>query len=696
MLFVLSVPEWSYVIPARRRMGCVVSSAAEVAENELLARLAGTEPLSENDPYWNKLLSFNFNIDEQDRRNVKELFTATENLLQSFLYNAPTSGNFATFVRMFLRRSAELETSAKCENKIYLWHAANALLILRYICTFFSQRLSVAEFVKTFEPTVRTDDSPDESPTSEAEPPFENVAEEFLVALVDILVSLPVKEFTLALHTEAVTMCTVLLSTQLYEETVTENSAFLHYFMRLQPPRSTELIRVLLDNFLYHNAPLPRARKDSASESFVISFASSMWSALQKTIMVLPEDEANPTENPLAEILPPQSLGSLSSALLLSLSCYPSFGGRPNEYNKMLSLFQNAQEVSSLANLEASFKVDFTALYNRLCATVHEKLPMLLLYMLLHKNSGFRNFVLSRINLENLVMPVLQVLNEGICSPAFRSHSHQTYLALIVILILSEDDFFCKIVHETMVKNVAWFQSDRPTGEISLGGLIVLVFCKTIHMNTAKTRDRYLHTNSLAAMANMSSCFKHLSPHVCQKIIGLLETMTRRHSRMIQSMRDNAENEEPEEDYRGDDLHRDITALEEGIRTVLEIINACLCNNLRYNAQLIYCILYKRDLFELYHNHPMFQDLVWNIFMVINHFSTRVETSSSVSVVLDAIEKAAIQWPTDRLKKFPDLKYKYIEDENTVEFFVPYVWRLIYQSMYFERGLVKLFNVTNV
>lgn len=48
-------------------MGCVVSSAAEVAENELLARLAGTEPLSENDPYWNKLLSFNFNIDEQDR-----------------------------------------------------------------------------------------------------------------------------------------------------------------------------------------------------------------------------------------------------------------------------------------------------------------------------------------------------------------------------------------------------------------------------------------------------------------------------------------------------------------------------------------------------------------------------------------------------------------------------------------------------
>lgn len=75
---------------------------------------------------------------------------------------------------------------------------------------------------------------------------------------------------------------------------------------------------------------------------------------------------------------------------------------------------------------------------------------MLLLYMLLHNNGGFRNFVFSRINLENLVVPIIQVLNGGVMQPSFRSHSHQTYLALIVLLILSEDDFFCKIIHETV------------------------------------------------------------------------------------------------------------------------------------------------------------------------------------------------------------------------------------------------------
>lgn len=73
--------------------------------------------------------------------------------------------------------------------------------------------------------------------------------------------------------------------------------------------------------------------------------------------------------------------------------------------------------MSSLANLEASFKLDFTQLYNRLCATIHqERMPLLFLYLLMHNNIGFRNFVLSRINLEQLVLPIIRVLYDGMCS----------------------------------------------------------------------------------------------------------------------------------------------------------------------------------------------------------------------------------------------------------------------------------------
>lgn len=68
------------------------------------------------------------------------------------------------------------------------------------------------------------------------------------------------------------------------------------------------------------------------------------------------------------------------------------------KFHKLIS------EVSSVGTIGTnSFKLDFSILYERLCCTVEQQPPMLLLYVLLHRNSGFRNYVLSRINLERLV-----------------------------------------------------------------------------------------------------------------------------------------------------------------------------------------------------------------------------------------------------------------------------------------------------
>lgn len=50
-------------------------------------------------------------------------------------------------------------------------------------------------------------------------------------------------------------------------------------------------------------------------------------------------------------------------------------------------------------------------------------------------------------------------------------------------------------------------------------------------------QDRYLHTNSLAALCNMSACFKYLAPLVCQRLIGLLEMLSKRHAKMVEHMK---------------------------------------------------------------------------------------------------------------------------------------------------------------
>ncbi|RUS74554.1 hypothetical protein EGW08_017679 [Elysia chlorotica] len=69
-----------------------------------------------------------------------------------------------------------------------------------------------------------------------------------------------------------------------------------------------------------------------------------------------------------------------------------------------------------------------------------------------------------------------------------------------------------------IVKNVTWYK-ERQLTEISLGGLLILVVIRTIQFNMTRMRDKYLHTNCLAALANMSSEFTNLNSFVAQKIV---------------------------------------------------------------------------------------------------------------------------------------------------------------------------------
>ncbi|KAJ1372088.1 hypothetical protein KIN20_034148 [Parelaphostrongylus tenuis] len=106
--------------------------------------------------------------------------------------------------------------------------------------------------------------------------------------------------------------------------------------------------------------------------------------------------------------------------------------------------------------------------------------------------------------------------------------------------------------------------------------------------------------------------------------------------------------------------HDDITALKEGIRTLLEIINSALCANLCNNPHLIYTLLYHHCLFESYQHHPMLQDPLKNIMLVISHFSSKVVhvKAGDGGAMMKVIEKEAVVLPTDRLTKFPELRFR--------------------------------------
>lgn len=194
---------------------------------------------------------------------------------------------------------------------------------------------------------------------------------------------------------------------------------------------------------------------------------------------------------------------------------------------------------------------------------------------------------------------------------------------------------------------------------------MILVVIRTIQYNMLKMRDKYLHTNCLAALANMSGQFRSLHPYVAQRLVSLFETLAKKHVRLDADMKRIANgtvigmsveavsasgtqsSSSSVINISGDDLDHanmvvdnatvrsmvleDLSVLEEVLRMVLEILNSCISHQLVYCPNLVYTLLYKRHVFESFRSHPAFQDIIQNIDMVSNAFADKNHSFHSAS-----------------------------------------------------------------
>ena len=67
------------------------------------------------------------------------------------------------------------------------------------------------------------------------------------------------------------------------------------------------------------------------------------------------------------------------------------------------------------------------------------------------------------------------------------------------------------------------------------GSLLVVLLLRTAHYNLAKLRDVYLHTNTLAALANLAPYAQDLSSHAAQRLVSLFDMLARRYSPLQRS-----------------------------------------------------------------------------------------------------------------------------------------------------------------
>ncbi|XP_075595836.1 dymeclin isoform X6 [Balearica regulorum gibbericeps] len=522
----------------------------------------------------------------------------------------------------------------------------------------------------------------------------EDLIEELLCCLIQLIVEIPLLDITYNISLEAVTTLVVFLSCQLFHKEILRESIVHKYLMHGRClPYTSRLVKTLLYNFIrQERSPPPGThvfQQQTDGGGLLYGIASGVATGLW-TVFTLGGVGSKPT--PQLEQCSP--LANQSLLLLLVLANLTDAPDTPNPYRQAIMSFKNTQDNTAFSSSNPhAFQINFNSLYTALCEQQKSDQATLLLYMLLHQNGNVRTYVLARTDIENLVLPILEILYH-----VEERNSHHVYMALIILLILTEDDGFNRSIHEVILKNITWY-AERVLTEISLGSLLILVVIRTIQYNMTRTRDKYLHTNCLAALANMSAQFRSLHQYAAQRIISLFSLLSKKHNKVLeqatQSLRGSlGSNDSPLPDYA-----QDLNVIEEVIRMMLEIINSCLTNSLHHNPNLVYALLYKRDLFEQFRTHPSFQDIMQNIDLVISFFSSRLEQAGaelSVERVLEVIKQGAVALPKDRLRKFPELKFKYVEEEQPEEFFIPYVWSLVYNSgvaLYWNPHDIQLFTM---
>jgi len=658
-------------------MGSGSSSYAELPKNEHLNRLISKEVLGPSDPFWNSLLSTSIQA-PSSKVDWREFDHYTEELKKRFLLSNLKTGNFVSLLKVVLLRTSELKNSVIDENSLFIWQTNNAIFIVRVMAKFMMEKIKEEDVVRQFNVVL-----PDEEELPEAMFPL------FLRQLCELIVETPLAPPTYSLLTEATRLLTVLLSSPLFCPPGKPSHQLTPWKELMQGGASVmavPLTSTLLIRFM-ERQPAPPSNQGG---SLVLGLASGVWNLLTLGYGGGGGGGGKDGEEdggaPLADI-------SLTLLLLLVNHCTDT-SAIQNPYSDALANFSNSADRGDPA-AGALFQVEVPMLYSALAATLHTDEATLLLYLLLHKNKGFHNYVLAATDIDRLVIPILQSLYRApSCS------NHHIYMSLIILLILSEDDLFNETVHSCILRpaQVSWY-TERGVSELSLGGLLILVVIRTIQYNMLKMRDKYLHTNCLAALANMSSQFRNLHPYAAQRIVSLFETLARKHGRLVEGLAGTVEEKEEEGFTEVSEAVQDAAVLEEVLRMVLEIVNSCLVHQTQHNPNLIYALLYKRELFEAAGLNPAFTDLAANLLEVVVHMGSRLEQvqerkgrTLTVEEVQEVVRQGAAQFPKERLNRLPDLKFKYVEEEEPEEFFIPYVWTLATERMHWSGETMRLFS----
>ncbi|KDP40232.1 hypothetical protein JCGZ_02230 [Jatropha curcas] len=370
-----------------------------------------------------------------------------------------------------------------------------------------------------------------------------------------------------------------------------------------------------------------------------------------------------------------------------------------NPYCKALENARDVEldrvDIEGNAHNGSLVRLPFASLFDTLGMCLADETAVLLLYTLVNGNSDFLEYVLVRTDLDILLMPILETLYNA----SKRTPNH-IYILLIILLILSQDSSFNASIHKMILPSVPWYQEHR-LHQTSLGSLMVIILIRTVKYNLSKLRDLYLHTTCLATLANMAPHVHRLSAYASQRIVSLFYMLSRKYNKLAERIDDKiGKSGSVEQGSLAEDLSAELHIYTDFLRIVLEIFNAILTYALPRNPEVVYAIMHRQEVFQPFKNHPRFNELIENIYMVLDFFNSRIDAQTkegewSVEKVLQLVISNCRSWRAEGLKMFTQLHFSYEQESHPEEFFTPYIWRLAltHCGLSFNPGAINLFPI---
>lgn len=347
--------------------------------------------------------------------------------------------------------------------------------------------------------------------------------------------------------------------------------------------------------------------------------------------------------------------------------------------------------------------------YSKLFAALGRNAPYesshLLLYTLMYTNTMMHDATVSHCDMNRLMLPLLETLYHSKSVEPSR-----IYMLVIVLLTYTQDAAFVRDAHtKMMVHTVPWY-SERYILDVSLGSLMMVIFTRLIFRNITHFQDSFIHLNAFAGLSNLARYAENVHVYAAQGIVGLIEMLAKKEMQLVVKMEQLASSFEIDEAER-ETLIQKRTAYVEFIRLLLGIVSSCLkAKLLPRNPQLIYSLLYRAETFTALQQHPEFTYQVYNgpVWNTLARFSTIVESKTTPEDILDVdtvlniiraecvsllASSASGSGVSARSRGGSDVgaaagtsledeeaSYRYEEEAYPEQFFVPYIWKLIYEQ----------------